>query len=147
VAVPVSVAAIAIVRPDSPPVHSSAVRSSENEPGTSSSQPSWRIVTGAEAIREVGRELGLQFDLAGHRVVRAAEARQLEPVPPRIGERGVERERPTEQPQHLVVHAPLGVGRRRPPADLGPHQAERPVQEVPRVDRVGPPRRHVDREP
>jgi hypothetical protein len=104
------------------------------------------VATVADRGRPV-RPLGLRLDLAGHRVVRAAQAGQLQPVAPRIGERRVERERPGEQPDDLLVDSSLGVRRGRPPADLGPHQAERPVQQVPGVDRVGPPGRDVDREP
>ena len=46
----------------------------------------------------------------------------------------------------LVDELGLALHRGGAPADVEPHQAQRPVQQVARVGRVGPPRGDVDRD-
>ena len=70
----------------------------------------------------------------------------LRPGTPWIAQRGIERIRPRQQAMDLVEHQALGLEGRRPPADVEPHEAERPVEQRLRVDRVGPPGRDVDRD-
>ena len=70
---------------------------------------------------------------------------QLLPLPPGKGERGVERKGSLEERERLVQEGPLTVDGRWPPADLAPHQAQRPAQEIASIGDVGPPGQDVDR--
>src|SRR6476620_2350838 len=90
---------------------------------------------------------GTSADLFDHRLLRAADLEQFEPRSPRERELGVERERAAEQAEHLIVDGPLLVAPRVSPTDIGPHQAEGSIDQVPGVGRVSPPRRDLDRDP
>ena len=139
-----------MARPAPPPHHSSAVRFSAKEPGIVSAQPSWLIVTGAAPVADLGSGAGLAHrpgdDLAAHRIGDVAQPDDLRPGMPRIAERGIERIGPRQEAMDLVEHEALRLEGRRPPADVEPHEAERPVEQRLRVDRVGPPGRDVDRD-
>ena len=86
-------------------------------------------------------------DLRRHRVLDARVVDQLRPGPPRVREGRIVRVGLRQQPMDLVEQEPFVLDRGRPPADLGPHQAQRAVEQVLAVRRVRPPRRDVGGDP
>ena len=90
--------------------------------------------------------LGPGDDLTGHRIVDAAHLDDLGPGAPRVGKLRVHGVGAGQGPVDLVEQRALLLDGRNPPADIEPHQGERPVQEVTTVGRVGPPWRDVRRD-
>ncbi len=76
-----------------------------------------------------------------------AQADDLGPRAPWVAERRIERERPRQEAVDLVEHEAFGLQRRRPPADLEPHQSESAGEQRLPVGRIGPPWGDVDGQP
>ena len=90
--------------------------------------------------------LGPGDDLPGHRIVDAAHLDDLGPGAPRVGEVRVHRVGAGQDPVDLVEQRTFLLDGRSAPADIEPHQGERPVQEASTIRCVGPPRRDVRRD-
>src|SRR4051794_36281608 len=98
-------------------------------------------------LRRVRSVTGAVADLVRHRILDAREVEKLGPCSPRIAQVRIVWVGLGQQPVDLVEQHPFGLHRRSPPTNVGPHQAQRAIEQVLAVGRICPPGRDVGRDP